>query len=1354
VLNLPSQYGSTLETGSGAGVPAADLRTLVSGERRKRALDSHGRWLSESIISEPGGVVLETATVAERDAHGEPSRITYSDGTEQSTVSGSCCGPDTATDRAGVVTKFTYDGAGRRESETRDGVRTRTVFDGAGRPQMIYRGEVDATGTLVGAEQLLRRNIYDSAGRLGETRDALDRVTTLVETVEVTGVRKVKTTFPGGGTQTEIYHADGTLQAVGDVGDTAAHPRKYEYGIAENLALPGGGVTNARFTKEIRLREGGAETEWTKTYTDMLGRTCRIETAQGGAAHPTIQEYNAVGQLVKTTDPDGVTMLYTYNAEGEREVEALDLNRNGVIDYAGTDRITKRVRAVTLRGTTKVRRETVSQWLTEGADTPTVISEVDVTPNGLQTWSTVYGLLTERQTFQTAGLATTTTTFPDLSTLVETTDHGRPAVRVRKDAAAATLEQQSYAYVDPFKRLTSVTDARNGVTDFTYYADDQIETVTSPDPDGAGPLPRLVTTTFYDAAGRKQREVQPDGGEVLSDYWPTGELKSTSGARTYPVSYSYDPQGRLKTLTTRQGAPGVGEAVTTWNYSPAGLLSGKQYHDGTGPAYTYSWAGRLATRQWVRGITTAYAPNNAGEVASITYSDGTTPGATFNYDRRGLPATIADASGSRTLTHTAEGQPDDESYTAGLFAGLTVERGYDALRRRNALAVPTLGASVSTGYGYDGASRLQTVTNGQVGATYTREPNSALLASVAFTRNAAAVMTTSRTHDYLDRQLSQATSVVGAGSAATSAGYAYNAASQRTKLTREDGSYWSYGYDALGQVTGGSRKWSDATPVAGQQFAYAFDQIGNRQSATVNGRVSSYAPNLLNQYESRTVPGAVDVLGSAQPEAIVTVNGQLTARKGSYYAGTAPVSNAAAAVDAELKIVGVRNHAGPAGEDAVTEEIGRSFVPQTPESFTHDLDGNLTSDGRFSYTWDGENRLIAVEAHATTPATAKVKLTMLYDAHSRRVQKQVHTWNAGTSAYQLSTTLRFLYDGWNLIAELNASNQVVRSYVWGLDLSGSLQGAGGVGGLLVINDIASSASYLPAYDGNGNILALVNATDGTLAAQYEYGPFGEPLRATGELAKVNPFRFSTKYTDDETSLCHYGYRYHQPTAGRWLSRDPIQEFGGENIYAGIANDAVNYFDALGLQAWIICNRCANNPHGPMTCITYDDSDGTGKSSQPYRSNEYRNDPIVPANVEYDVKPKRREDMYPENLETGPRNVALGKVRAIPTQKYPNPRAEFPEGTPSITLPGLPTGQINPARPNLNNHRVHGPGDSLGYHTTGNCGAIQDMMNRNLSSGGTTYTIYEVKCDCKDGVFQPPLAPAPIRRAKAASMWLR
>ncbi|MGO8931765.1 MAG: RHS repeat-associated core domain-containing protein [Limisphaerales bacterium] len=58
------------------------------------------------------------------------------------------------------------------------------------------------------------------------------------------------------------------------------------------------------------------------------------------------------------------------------------------------------------------------------------------------------------------------------------------------------------------------------------------------------------------------------------------------------------------------------------------------------------------------------------------------------------------------------------------------------------------------------------------------------------------------------------------------------------------------------------------------------------------------------------------------------------------------------------------------------------------------------------------------------------------------------------------------------------------------------------------------------------------------------GPFGEVIRATGPMAKVNPFRFSTKYQDDETDLLYYGYRYYKASTGTWLSRDPLNAVTG------------------------------------------------------------------------------------------------------------------------------------------------------------------------------------------------------------------
>ena len=85
------------------------------------------------------------------------------------------------------------------------------------------------------------------------------------------------------------------------------------------------------------------------------------------------------------------------------------------------------------------------------------------------------------------------------------------------------------------------------------------------------------------------------------------------------------------------------------------------------------------------------------------------------------------------------------------------------------------------------------------------------------------------------------------------------------------------------------------------------------------------------------------------------------------------------------------------------------------------------------------------------------------------------------------------------------------------------------------------------------------------------GPFGEVIRATGPMAKANPFRFSTKYQDDETDLLYYGYRYYSLSMGRWLSRDPIGERGGRNLCGFAGNNAIGNIDALGKLCISVCD---------------------------------------------------------------------------------------------------------------------------------------------------------------------------------------
>jgi RHS repeat-associated protein len=480
--------------------------------------------------------------------------------------------------------------------------------------------------------------------------------------------------------------------------------------------------------------------------------------------------------------------------------------------------------------------------------------------------------------------------------------------------------------------------------------------------------------------------------------------------------------------------------------------------------------------------------------------------------------------------------------------------------RRQTLSVNTSPSALTTTYGYDNASRLQTVNDGNNNsATYTYVANSPLVSQIAFKQSTTTRMTTTKSYDLLNRLSSIANTPSTLPVASFS--YAFNLANQRTQQTEVDGSQWKYQYDSLGQVKSAKKSWSAGNLVEGQQFTNVFDDIGNRTLTGAGGdgggaylRTATYTANSLNQYQSRDIPGYLDILGLALVSDTVTVNGQSTSRNSQYFRKELTVANSTAPVWQSITVAAT-------GSSSAT---GYRFVTQTPEAFTYDLDGNLTQDGRWNYTWDAENRVIKVESLSSAPTASKRRVTWEYDCRGRRIRQT--TYDGSSGSYVITEDLKFVSDGWNLIAELAAANNgIVRSYLWGNDLSGSLRGAGGVGGLLAMSyhGTATTNAFV-GYDGNGNVAALVNTADGSLAAKYEYAPFGDLLRASGPLAKVNPIRFSSKYQDGQSDLLYYGYRYYNPSIGRWLDRDPIEEKGGINLYEFVSGDPIFRIDGLGL----------------------------------------------------------------------------------------------------------------------------------------------------------------------------------------------
>jgi hypothetical protein len=214
---------------------------------------------------------------------------------------------------------------------------------------------------------------------------------------------------------------------------------------------------------------------------------------------------------------------------------------------------------------------------------------------------------------------------------------------------------------------------------------------------------------------------------------------------------------------------------------------------------------------------------------------------------------------------------------------------------------------------------------------------------ITFTTDGTPVMTTTNGYDLVNR-LTNTVSLGGTGSTLSQFDYRYNPASQRTSVTNLDGSYWVYGYDSMGQVTSGKKYWSDGTPVAGQQFDYAFDDIGNRQTTMRDLRQASYSVNSLNQYTSRTVPGFVNVLGTATNTATVSLWSQdnlalytPTTRKGDYFRGEMLFNNNTGAL--WLTITNVAVLSNYTGAEHCDQYRGQSVAGAESGNLHLDADG-------------------------------------------------------------------------------------------------------------------------------------------------------------------------------------------------------------------------------------------------------------------------------------------------------------------------------------------------------------------------------------------------------------------------------
>ena len=276
-----------------------------------------------------------------------------------------------------------------------------------------------------------------------------------------------------------------------------------------------------------------------------------------------------------------------------------------------------------------------------------------------------------------------------------------------------------------------------------------------------------------------------------------------------------------------------------------------------------------------------------------------------------------------------------------------------------------------------------------------------------------------------------------------------------------------------------SRSELTSATLGNAAYAYAFDHIGNRATASEAGTQLAYAANALNQYAT------------------------------------------------------------------ITET--EAFTP------TYDADGNATSvktaTGTWSVSCNGENRPVRFENAGT-----QTVVECGYDSLGRRFEKKV------TVAGTLVLHERYAYRGYLQIAAFDVAGTqtptLKRVIYWDPTEETATRP-------LAVNILGDNV-YFPTVDLTKNVCELVDFY-GNVAATYDYAPFGAVSSGTpsGSAVPANPLQWSSEIYDSELDLVYYNYRHYSPSLGRFLSRDPIEEQGGLNLYAFVRNAPTYLTDSKG-----------------------------------------------------------------------------------------------------------------------------------------------------------------------------------------------
>ncbi|MDA3872805.1 MAG: RHS repeat-associated core domain-containing protein [Kiritimatiellae bacterium] len=552
-----------------------------------------------------------------------------------------------------------------------------------------------------------------------------------------------------------------------------------------------------------------------------------------------------------------------------------------------------------------------------------------------------------------------------------------------------------------------------------------------------------------------------------------------------------------------------------------------------------------------------------GGVESWTL-DGVTQFEVTETDLLGRPTEIDDFSGVREIVYDNDKWTlDTVEWTYGSLEGFKLDEDADARGRLGGFAVSKDEDELySVSHSYRGESgRIDTmtvVTTGAPTVSITVSGPGGKADQLSYSVNGQNTVTYSRSRDPNGR-------MNGISAPGFNQSWTFDAMG-RVEDRTTNGKTTTHGYDPVN----GSLASSVSTD---ESRTYTFNDKGELEEETVGADTLAMIPD---PDQSGAATGwenlrKLTLKGAFHTNAVVQVlvgtnvvhNTSVTPFTFTLDETTVPaLSNPSAVVPLDWSVVGTRPGAEYEGGNAVAEIAGHHLFAPAEEPILYDLASRRDSDAFLDYDWNAANQPLTLEELHGPHRTEH-----LYDASQRRIEKQV--FENGI----LQRTHRFVYDGWLPVVEEVIDQwgglEYRNLYVWGPGPDGVRNpGIGSTGQLaLIIHQPASGAPQLsaPVYNHRLDVVALVDVETGNVVARYGYTPFGVTKYAVGARADQNPFRFAGAYWDDETETAYFGYRHYHPRTKQWISRDPIGEAGGLNLFAYCDNEPIGNIDILGLR---------------------------------------------------------------------------------------------------------------------------------------------------------------------------------------------